>query len=60
MINLEGLTWAQVRERVRLGMRTERRTHDWIAFCGNDRTRWEAGSTEAEALGKLVITMQAN
>ena len=36
---------------------TLQRTHDWIAYLG-DMTRWEAGQTEAEAIGKLVITRQ--
>ena len=28
----------------------------WIAFMKDDRSRWEAGHSEAGAIGKLVIT----
>lgn len=32
----------------------------WIAFLNDDRRLWEAGRTEAEAIGKLVITHYFN
>jgi len=35
---------------------TEKRADDWIAFADGDRAQWEAGRTEAEAIGKLVIS----
>jgi hypothetical protein len=37
---------------------TEHRPNDWVAFVDDDRTRWESGRTEAEAVGKLCITFK--
>ena len=37
---------------------TEKRTRDWIAFANGDRRIWEAGRTEEEAAGKLVLRLQ--
>ena len=35
---------------------TEQRTHDFIAYLNNDRTKWESGKTIAEAIGKLIVS----
>lgn len=32
---------------------------DYAAMCTNDKRVWEAGRTEAEAIGKLMITLDA-
>ena len=37
---------------------TEKRTRDWIAFANGNRRIWEAGRTEEEAAGKLVLRLQ--
>ena len=39
---------------------TEQRPDDWIAFVGSDRGRWESGSSEAEAIGQLLITLRGS
>ena len=36
---------------------TKVRSEDWVAMVSTDRSIWEAGRTEAEAIGKLVITV---
>lgn len=36
---------------------TEKRTDDWIAYAFGDRRVWDAGKTEAEAVGKLVLRL---
>ena len=36
---------------------TEHRTYDWIAYL-ETKNKWEAGRTEEEVIGKLVITRQ--
>lgn len=28
----------------------------WMVYVGDDKARWDAGRTEVEAMGKLVIT----
>lgn len=40
---------------------TMKRDHDWIAYLRNSPGpgTWEAGKTEAEALGKLLISLHA-
>lgn len=38
---------------------TEKRAVDWVAYLKDKETTWEAGRTEAEAVGKLVITISA-
>lgn len=32
---------------------------DWAAMCTNDKQIWEAGRTEAEAIGKLMVSLDA-
>lgn len=36
---------------------TIRRFHDWQAHVTGDPKRWEAGQTEIEAVGKLMLTL---
>ena len=36
----------------------ERRRNDWIAFIKGQADLWEAGRTEAEAAGKLILRLQ--
>ena len=38
---------------------TERRGSGWVAYAFGDREIWEAGRSEAEAVGKLVLRLQA-
>jgi hypothetical protein len=38
---------------------TEQRSRDWIAFIDGHREIWEAGKTEVEAAGKLVVRINA-
>ncbi len=38
---------------------TEKRSSDWMAYAFGDREIWEAGRSEAEAVGKLVLRLQA-
>lgn len=37
---------------------TEQRTHDWIAYVDGYPEVWEAGQTEAQAIGELVISLR--
>jgi hypothetical protein len=39
---------------------TEQRSNDWIAFLNGDRKKWEAGRTESEAIGRLIISHANN
>ncbi len=36
---------------------TEKRSSDWIVFAFDDRQIWEAGATENEAAGKLILRL---
>lgn len=36
----------------------EKRSEDWLAIFNGDRSKWESGATEAEAVGKIVIRFQ--
>ncbi len=36
---------------------TRRRPDDWVACLRDDEGVWESGRTEAEALGKLIISI---
>ena len=31
------------------------RINDWIAFMDDNETKWEAGKTSAEAIGRLIF-----
>lgn len=37
---------------------TEKRSGDWIAYAFGDRRVWEAGRSEVEAYGRLVLRLQ--
>lgn len=36
---------------------TKKRHSDWMAYVKDDETRWESGNSEAEAIGKLYLTL---
>jgi hypothetical protein len=38
---------------------TQKRADDWIAFLRVTPAVWDAGRTEAQALGKLLITLHS-
>lgn len=38
---------------------THERSDDWIAFLTDDPAVWEAGETEAQAITKMIVTLQA-
>ncbi len=35
----------------------EKRSGDWIAYLNGDRKVWDAGKTQGEAIGNLVVTV---
>lgn len=53
--------WELNEERTYLdgALTVRRRPSDFIAFTTGDTRVWEAGGTETEALGKLVVTLSS-
>ena len=39
---------------------TKKRTGDWIDYLNGDKSFWDCGETEAEAIGKLFILAKAD
>ena len=45
--------------RLGINIDTMKRTGDWIAFVSTNTKRWEAGTTELEAVQKLEVSLTA-
>lgn len=43
----------------KLRITTKRRSGDWIAFLTEQPAVWDAGRTELEAIGRLIMSLTA-
>lgn len=41
-------------------IKTEQRSHDWIAYVEGNSTQWESGITRDDAIAKLLVTVRGD